>query len=128
MIALCRFQGAKSVYFSSGNFVSQVWLMALQGAAVHNTLATSCAPVSPVTLRDPASGSHLNATNCLLTSYLPGIWIVIERRVFECVNLFIFSAHQPDACAEMDLSIVEAGHQSNILLGPKWSHQPHRPT
>ena len=97
--------------------------MALQGAAVHNTLATSCAPVSPVTLQDPASGSHLNATNCLLTSYLPGIaWIVIERRVFECVNLFIFSAHQPDACAEMDLSIVEAGHQSSIQLGPKWSH------
>ena len=36
------------------------------------------------------------------------------------MNLCIFSAHQPDACAEMDLSIVEAGHQSNILLGPKW--------
>ena len=38
-----------------------MWIMALQGAVVHNEL-------SPVSLGD----LHLNATNCLLTSNLLG--------------------------------------------------------
>ena len=96
------------------------------GRTQHTCCDLLCARLS---CHSPRS-SHLNASNCLLTSYLPGIWIM-DRRVLQRVNLYLQSS-SACVCAEMDLSIVEAGHQSNSLLGPKWSHlvrvPPHRPT
>ena len=109
------------VCFNSRILGGQVWIMALQGAVVHNEL-------SPVSLGD----LHLNATNCLLTSNLLGSEFRVDLTsdfpllIWFCELELSLSTGQDGPVNSWDRSLewVQHNHIFNSILYSPWYYLP----